>query len=304
MALEYGRLVTRGAISRRALLLGVGGSVTAAAGGFALVDDGVLPGRRALHRALGACDVGGSLPSVAPGPIRYGSLASAARRRTVAYAIVYPPGTHTNASLPVCLYLHGRGGDHRDVSGRRIGLPWILADRVRAGSPPIVLVGADGGVGYWHRRASGDDAGRMLFDELVPMLHARGFRTERIGLMGASMGGYGALLWSERLGRRRVAAVGAMSPAIWHRYPDSAPGAFDSAADFAAHDVFAGIRRLSGIPVRVDCGKDDSFADATRDFLARAPSTTSGAISDGCHDPAFWRSAAYGQIANMARHLG
>jgi enterochelin esterase-like enzyme len=292
------------AISRRAFLFGVGGSLTAAAAGFTLVDDGVLPGRRALHRVLGACDVGGPLPSAVPGPIRYGSFASAARRRNVAYALVYPPGTHANASLPVCLYLHGRGADHRDVSGRRIGLPWILADRVRTGSPPMVLVGVDGGTGYWHRRANGDDPGRMLFDELVPMLHARGFRTDRVGLMGASMGGYGALLWGERLGRRRVPAVGAMSPAIWHRYAQTAPGAFDSAADFAAHDVFGGIRRLSGTPVRIDCGKDDSFAAATRDFLAQAPSTTRGAISDGCHDAAFWRAAAYGQIAHMARHLG
>jgi S-formylglutathione hydrolase FrmB len=291
-------------ISRRALLVGVGGSLTAAAGGFALVDDGVLPGRLALHRALGACDVGGPLPSGARGPIRYGSFASAARRRDVGYAVVYPPGTHTNASLPVCLYLHGRGADHRDVSGRRIGLPWILAELVRTGSPPMVLVGVDGGSSYWHRRANGDDPGRMLFDELVPMLDARGFRTDRIGLMGASMGGYGALLWGERLGRRRVAGVGAMSPAIWHAYSQSAPGAFDSPADFAAHDVFGAIRRLAGIPVRIDCGRDDSFAGATRDFLAQAPSTTTGAISDGCHEPAFWRAAAYGQIARMARHLG
>jgi enterochelin esterase-like enzyme len=291
-------------ISRRALLFGVGGSLTAVAGGVALVDDGVLPGRLTLHRALGACDVGGPLPSGAPGPIRYGSFASAARRRTVGYALVFPPGTHTSASLPICLYLHGWGADHRDAAGRRIGLPWILADRVRTGSPPMVLVGVDGGTGYWHRRANGDDPGRMLFDELVPMLHARGFRTDRFGLMGASMGGYGALLWGERLGRRRVPAVGAMSPAIWHRYAQTAPGAFDSAADFAAHDVFGGIRRLSGTPVRIDCGKDDSFAAATRDFLAQAPSTTRGAISDGCHDAAFWRAAAYGQIAHMARHLG
>jgi S-formylglutathione hydrolase FrmB len=117
------------------------------------------------------------------------------------------------------------------------------------------------------------------------------------------MGGYGALLWSERFGRRRVAAAGAMSPAIWHRYRDSAPGAFDSDADFASHDVFAGSGRLAGIPVRIDCGRDDSFASAARDFLAAAPSTTTGAITDGCHDPAFWRSAARANVGTIARHL-
>jgi hypothetical protein len=290
-------------ISRRALLVGVGGSCAAAAGGFALIDGGVLPGELALHRALGACDVGGALPRVAPGPIELGSFRSRARGRRVGFAIVSPPGDHPRASLPVCLYLHGLGGDHRDVSDDRIGFPWVLADRVRAGAPPMVLAGVDGGTGYWHRRANGDDAGRMLFEELLPLLHRRGFPTDRIGLLGTSMGGYGALLWSERLGRRRVAATGAISPALWRRAADTAPGAFDSAADFAAHDVFAGSGRLSGLPVRVDCGRDDPFAPAARAFLAAAPSATTGAITAGCHDPAFWRSAAYAHVSMIARQL-
>jgi enterochelin esterase-like enzyme len=293
-----------GRLSRRALLVGAGGSLTAAAGGISLVETGVLPGRIALHRALGACDVGGPLPAVSPGPISYGSFTSSARRRSVGFAVVYPPGRRSKAGLPVCLYLHGRGGDHRDVSGRRIGLPWILADRVRAGAPPMALVGVDGGTGYWHRRASGDDAGSMLFHEVLPLLHARGFRTDRVGLLGASMGGYGALLWGERRGPERIAAVGAMSPALWRRLEDSAPGAFDSAADFASFDVFAAAKRLSGMPVRIDCGRDDSFAGAVRAFLAVAPASIRGTIEDGCHDAAFWRFAAYAQITAIAHQLG
>lgn len=294
----------RGRCSRRALLVGAGGSLTAAAGGVALVEAGVLPGRIRLDRALGACDVGGPLPAVAPGMVAYGSFASSARGRTVRYAIVYPPGAQPGTRLPVCLYLHGRGGNHGDVAGRAIGLPWILADRVRAGAPPMVLVGVDGGTGYWHRRASGDDAGRMLWDELLPLLARHGLRTDRFGLLGASMGGYGALLWAERLGRTRVAAVGAMSPALFRRFADSAPGAFDSARDFAAHDVFASARRLSGIPVGVSCGSDDPFAGAVRAFLSIAPRSTHGAVSDGCHDAAFWRSASYASVTAIARSLG
>src|ERR1700712_1525077 len=133
-----------GSLTRRALLVGAGGTVTAAAGGFALVDTGVLPGELRLHRALGACDVGAPLPKVDPGPIAYGSFRSKARGQTVQYSIVSPPGDRRPSGLPVCLYLHGLGGDHRDVSSDRIGIPWVLADRVRAGAPPFVLVGADG----------------------------------------------------------------------------------------------------------------------------------------------------------------
>ena len=83
------------------------------------------------------------------------------------------------------------------------------------GRAPMALIGVDGRTGYWHRRANGDDAGSMLFHELVPLLTGRGFRTDRVGLLGASMGGYGALLWGERRGPKRIAAVGAMSPALW-----------------------------------------------------------------------------------------
>ena len=293
-----------GKLSRRGLLIGGGASLVAlAAGATELVNAGVLPGQIRLHRMLGACDVGGPLPQVTPGPIEHGTFRSAARRRTVGFAIVHPPGARANADVPVCLYLHGLGGDHRDVSTARIGLPWVLADRVRAGARPIALVGVDGGSGYWHRRASGDDPGRMLFDELLPLLAARGFPTRRIGLLGASMGGYGALLWGERMGPARVVAVGAMSPALWLRYSDSAPGAFDSEADFAAHDVFTGSGRLGRTRVHIDCGRDDPFASATRAFLARAPTRTTGTISAGCHDAAFWRTAAYSQLTRLSRAL-
>ena len=57
------------------------------------------------------------------------------------------------------------------------------------------------------------------------------------------------------------------------------------------------------MPVRIGCGKDDPFAGAVRDFLAVAPASTSGAITDGCHDAAFWRSAAYGQLSAIAHQL-
>jgi hypothetical protein len=47
----------------------------------------------------------------------------------------------------------------------------------------------------------------------------------------------------------RVVAATAMSPALWHRYTDTAPGAFD------------------GIRVRIDCGEEDPFYAATRDYV-------------------------------------
>jgi S-formylglutathione hydrolase FrmB len=289
-------------LSRRALLAGAGGSAATVAGGLALVDTGVLPGRLTLQRALGACDVGGSLPAVDPGRMVGGTLQSAARGRQVTYTIAYPPGD-LKRPVPLCLYLHGRGGDHRDAASRAIGLPWILADRVTAGAPPFAIAGVDGGNGYWHRRADGDDPARMLTDELLPHLRSAQLRTDRIALLGASMGGYGALLLAQQLGSERVAAVGALSPALWRRYDDAAPGSFDDEADFAAHDVFAGRQRLAGMPVRLDCGRDDPFAGTTRAFLNGSPATITGAVRAGCHDNSFWRSVAPDHLDRIARAL-
>jgi hypothetical protein len=63
------------------------------------------------------------------------------------------------------------------------------------------------------------------------------------------MGGYGALVVGETAGASRVAAVVAASPALFPSYEDARRTyhrAFDGPADFARHDVFAGLDRLAG----------------------------------------------------------
>jgi pimeloyl-ACP methyl ester carboxylesterase len=110
-----------------------------------------------------------------------------------------------------------------------------------------------------------------VVEEFLPLLarlDGPPLSTTRIGLTGWSMGGYGAVLLAERLGASRVAAVAAVSPALWTRASDAAAGAFDDAEDFARHDVFAGRERLRGLAVRVDCGSADPFVDAARAFVA------------------------------------
>ena len=186
-----------------------------------------------------------------------------------------------------------------------MGLPWFLADRV-ARAPPMAMLAVDGGNNWWHRRASGDDPARMLLDEALPLAAERGLRTDRIGLLGTSMGGYGAILLAERLGPERVAGVGALSPALYRRYEDAMAGAFDSPADFAAHDVFARRAQLQGIAVRIDCGTDDrhGFAPACRAFLDGAPVGVTGTTTPGCHDTAYWRSIAPHHVEHVARALG
>jgi S-formylglutathione hydrolase FrmB len=179
------------------------------------------------------------------------------------------------------------------------GVEQGLAQAVNAGLPPFAVVAVDGGGSYWHRRASGEDAGAMVLGELLPMLGEQGLDTSRVGFLGWSMGGYGALLLGARLGPARTAAICAVSPALWMSSASSAPGAFDGPDDFAANSVF-GLPALASIPIRIDCGDADPFAAATRQFIAQLPNPPAGGFSPGGHNGGFWSAQLPGEIGWMA----
>ena len=140
----------------------------------------------------------------------------------------------------------------------------------------------------------------MLIDEFVPLID-REVGNGRRGLLGWSMGGYGALLAAER-NAGLFGAVALTSPALWRRFADTAPGAFDDERDFRAHDPFTATDRLEGVPVRADIGRDDPFVPGFRDLAELLPDATFR-VGDGFHDAAFWRSVAPAQVRFFARHL-
>ncbi|HEX8095637.1 alpha/beta hydrolase, partial [Jatrophihabitans sp.] len=199
--------------------------------------------------------------------------------------------------------LHGRGGSHRDSFAGSLHLHRFLADAVAHGSAPFAIASVDGGDHeYWHPRRDTDPAG-MVIDEFLPLLGRRGLDTTRIGLLGWSMGGYGALYLAGALGAQRTAVAIAESPAVWHRAGDSAAGAFDDAEDFDEHAIFGRTSLLDGIPVRLDCGAADGFAPVTRDLRAALSPTPAGGIEPGGHDAGYWRSQAAAQLRFAATHL-
>ncbi len=137
----------------------------------------------------------------------------------------------------------------------------------------------------------------MIRHEVLPRLAAAGLRTATIAITGASMGGYGAILMAEQLagGEHAVAAVAALSPAIFASYADAvavSPAAFDSPADFARHDVIAQARALRAVPTWIACGADDPFGPQAVRLRTRLATVTGhqppGGILPGCHDDAFW----------------
>jgi S-formylglutathione hydrolase FrmB len=307
----------RGPASRRRFLrYALGGAATvaaAAAAGFELVGHGVLPGKSELDQLDGTCDVPAPdfTPYAAPGPLYSGTFYSAARQRAVGYSIGYPPGHGPGDRLPLVIALHGFGANHADALS---GITPSQAAALKPGGtplPPLALVTADGGGGYWNPHP-GDNPQAMLADELIPLCQRRGLGVgaKQVGVLGISMGGYGAILLAEKY-PRLIAAVAAISPAIWTSYAQARsanPGAYASAADFAADDAVTHASALAEIPVRVASGADDPFYDGVQSLARALPRNPGGVPAElyfgsGCHTSPFFNAQEPPSLAFLARHL-
>ena len=208
----------------------------------------------------GACSQGSTAPArsrVPPlayspvGPSFSGTFYSAARRRTVGYTIAYPPRHRPGDELPLVVMLHGYGASHANALA---GMSPAQGLALKAGGRPLApmaMVTVDGGDGYWNPHP-GDDPMAMVIDELIPRCQRLGLGRppRRIAAMGISMGGYGALLFAEKY-PHLIAAVAAISPAIWTSYPQARqanPAAYASAAAFAANDAVTHAAALGSPP--------------------------------------------------------
>jgi enterochelin esterase-like enzyme len=300
------RPATRRTFIRNGLLTAV---VFTAAGavGAELISRGTLPGRTVLDELDGACSVPAPpVPHGAPGPSLSGTFHSAARRRTVGYTIAWPPGHRPGDELPLVVMLHGYGGNHADALA---GISPAQALTLRPGGrplAPVAMVTVDGGNGYWNPHPD-DDPMAMVTGELIP-------RCRRLGLgrpprsaatMGISMGGYGALLLAEKY-PRLFAAVAAISPAVWASYPQARaanPGAYASAAAFAAADAVTHAAALGRRPVRVASGYADPFRPGVQALARALPAGAVVEFGPGCHDDAFFAAQQPPSLAFLAAHL-
>jgi pimeloyl-ACP methyl ester carboxylesterase len=306
---------TRAAVSgpsRRLVLAAAVGTLVVGAGtgtGYELVSHEVLPGKSVLDRLDGACTVGSAgFSFVRPlGPSVSGSFRSSARGRDVGYSIGYPPGHRPGEELPLVVMLHGSGGSHLTALA---GLTPSSAVALRGSGgralPPMALVTVDGGNGYWNPHP-GDDPMGMLVNELIPLCQRLGLGRppQKIGVMGISMGGYGALLLGEKH-PALVRAVAAISPAIWTSYDQARganAGAYASAAAFAANDVVTHARSLSGVQVRVAVGNGDPFYPGVRTLATALPRGAVVSFTKGCHDGPFFASEELASLEFLAQHL-
>ncbi|GAA2142357.1 alpha/beta hydrolase-fold protein [Kitasatospora kazusensis] len=273
---------------RRTLLraaAGLGGLAVVGAGASAAMAEDVLPGGVRLRRALGMTGTDGTVPRIPAGPVRSTDLHSAARGTTVRMITMLPPGAGLRAAdLPVCVALHGRGGDAQSMAD--LGLPQFLAAAVAAGAPPFALVAVDGGADtYWHARTPADDPQRMLVSELPGWLAAQGLRTPG-GALGISAGGSGALRYARNRGAG-FGPVALLSPALFRSWPDARTiDGFRDEADWRDHEPLLHLGEPHGRPLGVWCGTEDPFCPAARVLRAGAAVAR---FPRGEHTGGFWR---------------
>ncbi|WP_083339341.1 alpha/beta hydrolase [Mycobacterium syngnathidarum] len=277
---------------RDALRLGVTG-----AGAAGLLTLGSLLGPSTPRASPRPYQPGPEQPASAGAPLPTrdsGAFTSAARGGVETnWIIARPPGQH--GPLRPVIALHGMDNDA--VGVMNLGIPEALAQLTATGRPPFAVVSVDGGNSFWRRRASGEDSGAMVLDELIPMLTTKNIDTSRVAFMGWSMGGYGAMLLGARLGAARTAAVCAISPALYMTYWGAPADAFDGIDDWRQNSALRLPPALGSIPLRIDCGTGDRFYAATSMFVNQLPRKPAVGFYPGGHDEVFWRAHLSDELA-------
>ncbi|MFN8195095.1 MAG: hypothetical protein U0R80_12520 [Nocardioidaceae bacterium] len=282
-------------VSRRAVLLGGAGVVAAGAGGAALVEYDVLPGRPALHRLLHLDGPRGTIPDIPVGPVVTGRLESTHVPVAPEFRIAYPPGATEDADLPVVVVLH-YAGSSAERAFRILGLPQFLA----ASGARMALAAVDGGRSYWQAHVDGD-WGALILEDLLPMLADRGLRTETPAWLGWSMGGFGVLRLAglrQRDGFENGPVLG-VSPALWLSFADTAPWAFSDETEY--DDAMALLADEPLPSCRLDCGTGDPFYRNVVDFTGGTQIETH--FERGGHDPGYWTRELPDQLAWLAARI-
>jgi enterochelin esterase-like enzyme len=288
--------------TRRTFLLGGAGIATAGLVGAGIgIEQGLLPGRPFLQAELGLNGEDGTIPDVAPGLVEQGSFVSAARGGVeTGWLLIMPPGIPPDG-LPVVVALHGLGASHATLTGPEFGIDRFLAAYVEGGGTPFAIAAAQGGTTYWHPRPNGEDAGRMVTHELLPLVKQRGLDVARIGLIGWSMGGYGALRLAGLRGPDHTAAVVASSPALWSDPGEASSSGFADAAEYERESIYDNQAELVDIPVRVDIGTGDPYYRDVQDYVDGFPddALVTSTFEPGGHTTGYWRRMLPAQLAYL-----
>jgi S-formylglutathione hydrolase FrmB len=179
--------------------------------------------------------------------------------RELGVNVVVPAKTRPRGERPLLVFLHGRSGSDGTFTNDEA----VYEGLAQLGRNAPVVAFPDGGVhSYWHDRREGK-WGKYVMQEVIPKVEKRfGTDPHKVAVGGISMGGFGAYDLA-LLHPHRFCAVGGHSPALWFEGGETAPGAFDDAADFARNDVVGMVRgnpkAFAGMRVWNDYGDEDPF---------------------------------------------
>jgi enterochelin esterase-like enzyme len=219
------------------------------------------------------------------------TIHSKAVGRDLGVNVVEPPRMPPPGKRALLVFLHGRGGsDDSGVENER-----FFDGLARLGRRAPVVAFPDGGDhGYWHDRAEGD-WGRYVMREVIPTVSREfGIDPRRIAIGGISMGGFGAYdIALQHPGR--FCAVGGHSPALWFEGGETAPGAFDNAADFERNDVVARVQEdpeaFGSTRIWNDYGETDDFRVYDEGFVAAIEAGNGDFTTHswpGGHEGSYW----------------
>ena len=201
---------------------------------------------------------------------------------------------------PLLVLLHGRGGRPSDLLGLRLE---AALRRLGRRAPDVLLVNG-GDSSYYHDRRDGK-WGAYVLQEVIPAAIRRlGADPKRVAIGGVSMGGFGALDLA-RIAPGRFCAVGGHSAALWRTGSETPAGAFDDAADFGRHDLFAKARYRA--PVWLDVGREDPFRTADTAFAERLRERGTRVtlhIWPGGHAFSYWKAHLDAYLRFYATALG
>lgn len=220
------------------------------------------------------------------------TVRSASVGESLAVNVVVPADSASpRGERALLVFLHGRGGSADTFVGDEAVYEGLARLGPRA---PIVAFPDGGDHSYWHDRAAGR-WGRYVMREVIPAVSRRfGIDPSRVAIGGISMGGFGAYDLA-LLHPGRFCAVGGHSPALWFEGGETAPGAFDDAADFERNDVVEMVRgnpeAFAGMRVWNDYGDEDPFRVYDEGFVAALRINGAGLSAHswhGGHDGAYW----------------
>ena len=210
--------------------------------------------------------------------------------RDLGVNVIVPANAGPKGERSLLVFLHGRGGyegTFNDAVFR--GLPSLHGRR-----GTVVAFPAGGVHGYWHDRADGDWE-KWVMDEVIPLVERRfGIDPHKLAIGGISMGGFGAYDIALK-NPGRFCAVGGHSPALWFDGSETAPGAFDDAADFERNDVVGTVQSdpeaFGNAKVWNDFGQTDDFRPYDEGFVQAMEAGNADFVTHswpGGHEGSYW----------------